>query len=460
MIQRVIDTLKQYRRAPLKRSMFLSMACKLVGMIISFFYTPILLAYLDEEAYGIWATILSVINWINYFDVGIGQGLRNVLTKAIALDDREKAQESVSTGYVALSAIAGCTFLVGVILIIFLDISAIFNTKLSVKPVLLVSFFCICINFIVCLSKTLLYATQQAEKVGFMTVLTQGVNFVGILALSLFGKGNLLAVAVIIGFSSMIVNLIFTGKVWNRFGYLIPNFKNYRSRELKGICNVGMKFFFVQIAALILYSTDNMIITRLFGPAEVTPYHTSYALFGIVNGLFGAMISPLWSKYTVAMETNDYQWIKKTVYSLDKMLLPVGVILIIGTIVFEPVSRVWLHKNLIYTKGLIPCMALYYILSVWGSIYANVLNGMGMIDMQLVLGCVTAAANIPLSIFFGKKCGMGSAGVCLATVVCMLMTNILITINTHKLLKQLETINCWKHCENREECRTIGGSAV
>lgn len=422
----------------LKRSMLLSILCKPIGMAISFFYTPVLLNYLGEEAYGIWSTILSIINWINYFDVGIGQGLRNTLARSIAVGDKTKSQQSVSTGYVAISVISGGLFFVSLPLIGILDISAIFNTDLSVKPVLLVSFFCICINFVLSLSKTLLYATHQAEKVGFMIVLTQGINLVGIILLSLFGKGNLLAVAMVIGLSGILVNLIFTGQVWHKFPYLIPNIKKYYTSELKDICNVGIKFFFIQIAALVLYSTDNMIITSLFGPAEVTPYHTAYAFFGIVHGLFGAMIAPLWSEYTVAMAQKDYKWIKKTVYNLDKTLPFISMILLIGTMAFEPVSRIWLHKNLAYTKGLIPCMALYYFLSIWGSIYSNVLNGMGKVNLQLIFGGASAILNIPLSIFLGRNCGMGSAGVCLATVICMLGSNLPITISTHRMLDSLE----------------------
>lgn len=412
--------------------------CKPIGMIISFFYTPILLAYLGEEAYGIWSTILSIINWINYFDIGIGQGLRNILARSITLGDKDKAQKSVSTGYMALSVISFVTCLIGILLIFFLNLNAVFNTALSVRPALLVSFFCICINFVLSLSKTLLYATQQAEKVGLMTVLTQGLNLAGIFLLSLFGKGNILAVAIVIGFSGIIVNLIFTGKIWRKFAYLVPKRTQYQSLELKGICNVGIKFFFIQIAALILYSTDNMIITQLFGPSYVTPYHTAYVAFGIVNGLFSAMISPLWSKYTVAMAKKDYKWIKKTVFCLDKMLPFIGIILIIEALVFQPLSRIWLHKELIYEAGLIPCMALYYFLSIWGSIYSNVLNGMSKVNLQLVMAVISAVLNIPLSILLGKNCVMGTTGVCLATCICMLMTNIPVTVGTHRLINRYD----------------------
>lgn len=441
IVNKYIRKIRGLANDSLKRSMFLSALCKPLGMVISFFYTPMLLNYLGEEAYGIWSTILSVVNWINYFDVGIGQGLRNVLACSVARGEEDKAQKSVSTGYVALSVISLVTCFIGLIIIGVLDINRLFNTQLSVKPVLTVSFLCICINFVLGLSKTLLYATQQAEKVGFMTVVMQTINLVGIAVLSIFSKSSLLAVAIIIGISGIAVNLIFTGKIWLRYDFLMPKFKQYCSNELREICNVGVKFFFIQIAALVLYSTDNMIITQLFGPTYVTPYHTSYVAFGIVNGLFGAMISPLWSKYTVAMEQKNYRWIKETVISLDKTLPLIGIALGIGSFVFEPISRIWLHKTLPYDTGLVQCMALYYFLTIWGSIYANVLNGMSKVNMQLILGCLAALVNVPLSIFLGKTCGLGTTGVCLATGICMLFTNIPVTISTHRLLNRLEKMS-------------------
>lgn len=437
MAKKLQGLLYNLKSNSLGKSMFLNVLCKPIGMIVSFLYTPILLGYLGEESYGIWSTILSVINWINYFDVGIGQGLRNTLARSIDKDDKNSAEESVSTGYLALTVVAFVVLIAGTALMYFMDIGKVFNTQVSVRPALMVSFFCICINFVLGLSKTLLYATQQAEKVGFMTLITQVINLAGIILLSMFSHGNLFAVAIVIGLSGILVNILFSIGVWKNYRYLIPKKNLYKASELKGICNTGVKFFIIQIAAMVLYSTDNIIITQLFGPSCVTPYHTAYVAFGVINGLFGAMISPLWSKYTVAMSNGDYKWIKSTIFNLDKTLPFIGFILIVGSVLFEPVSIVWLHKNLSYEYGLIKCMALYYFLMIWGSIYANVLNGMSKVNMQLIVGVTSAICNIPLSIFLGKTCGLGTTGVCLATCICMLVTNTVVTISTHRLLNKM-----------------------
>lgn len=434
---KLFNYINEIKKEPIKRSMLLSALCKPLGMIISFIYTPLLLDYLGEESYGIWSTILSVVNWITYFDVGIGQGLRNSLTRYIVRRDEKNAKESVSTGYVIITMISLATFLLGSVFIVIVDLGFIFNTDIDIKSTFMVSFLCICLNFVLSLSKILLFATQQAEKVSFMTVLIQFINLIGIAMLSLFSNGSLFGVACVIGLSGVLVNIYYSKNIVNSYPYLMPSFWSFNRAKLKEICGTGLKFFVIQLAALILYSTDNLIITRLIGPEGVTPYNTSYTAFGIVNGVFAAMISPLWSKYTAAVESKDYKWIKKTIIKLDKLLPLIAAILLCGVFVFEPISQIWLRKKLNYDSGLVTCMALYYFIIMWGSIYATAMNGMGRVNMQLILGVVAAIINIPLSFFLGGSCGLGNTGVCLATVLCMLVVEIPITIDVHVFLNDM-----------------------
>lgn len=429
--------LMSFKESKLKRSMLLNTLCKPVSMVISLLYTPLLLNYLGEESYGIWATILSVINWINFFDVGIGNGLRNLLAKELEQNDSKSAKFSVSTAYVVLSAISSITFLVGSIIILFLNTFIIFNTEVNVKPALFISFTFICINFILALCKNLLYSMHQAEKVGYMTVLIQLINLIGIFLLSLNGSSNLIAVATVVGLSGLLVYMFFSGYVWRKHNFLIPRFKNFEMKKLSSICSVGLKFFIIQIAALVLYTTDNIIITKLFGPVYVTPYYTAYAAFGIINGLFSAMLVPLWSKYTVAMVNKDFKWIKKSIITLNKMLIPVGIILILFVFCFKYISVIWLQKELNYDKGLILCMGIYYFLIIWGSIYSTVMNGIGKINLQLILAVFTALLNIPLSIFFSKTLHLNTTGVLIATIICMLITNIPVTVSVHRYLNRV-----------------------
>lgn len=421
---------------PLGKSMALNLLYKPVGMIISLLYTPLLLRCLGDESYGLWSAVLSIVNWINYFDVGIGNGLRNELAKNVAEKDENGAKLSTSTAYIILSLISSIVLVVGSLIIYYMNCNAVFNTEINVKPALLTSFVFICINFVLALSKVQLYATQQAEKIGFMTVLTQLFNLIGVFVLEKIGIGNILTVAILVGVSGVIVNLIFTFDVWNNHPEFIPNPHFYTRSKLNVIGSLGIRFFIIQIAALVLYTTDNIIITRLFGPEFVTPYHTCYAAFGVINGLFSAMTAPLWSQYTVAKSNGDYKWIKKTIIKLDLLLIPIAIGLAIGVFLFKPLARLWLGKNLMYESGLIVTMAIYYFAYIWGTIYSSVLNGLSKVNLQMFLGIGTAILNIPLSIIMAVPLRMGTTGVLAATVICMLISEIPVTISTHKYLNK------------------------
>ena len=85
-----------------KQNILAMFAIKGVGLLISFLYIPLLLHTLNTVDYGVWLTLTSIVSWISFFDIGLGNGLRNKLCEAISINDIQKARELVSTAYVSL----------------------------------------------------------------------------------------------------------------------------------------------------------------------------------------------------------------------------------------------------------------------------------------------------------------------------------------------------------------------
>lgn len=251
----------------------------------------------------------------------------------------------------------------------------------------------------------------------------------------------MLYVAILVGVSGMAVNLYFLLWIWNQYQYLRPTYKSFSKDRLKCISNTGIKFFLIQISGMILYSTDSVIITRLFGPANVTPYQTAFSAFAIVNALYSAALSPLWAQYAIEKERGNYRWIKKTIRKLEKFMLIIGIILLTGSVCYKPVSIVWLQKKLDYDNGLITAMAVYNFCYIGASIYSTACNGMGRINLQLYLSIISAVLNIPLSLYFGYVLHMRSTGVLLATVVCILVVAVPMAVDAHQYLNKMQLEN-------------------
>ena len=179
-----------------RKSSLINFVLKPLNVLLGIVYTPLLLSYLGAEKYGLWATILSIINWINYCDVGIGHGLRNLVTKELVCNDEEGVRKSVATAYVILSIISMIVLFVCIIIVFSLDWKIVFSTEENMRVPLLISFVFICLNFVLALSNSLLYALQLSERVAIRSCLVQLLNIVGVFLLMQVSSGNLILLSI------------------------------------------------------------------------------------------------------------------------------------------------------------------------------------------------------------------------------------------------------------------------
>lgn len=433
LIKRILSPVK---KDSLYKSMILSATYKPINMILTFVYTPILIAWLGEEKYGIWVTILSIINWINFFDVGIGNGLRNVISQEITKEEYKKTKRSVSTAYTIMFFISVGVSIIVIIMTLLLDWKLIFNTTIESRYVVLFSLFFVCINLFLSLQKSEYYAEQKAEIVSLQGTIIQFLNLFGIIIATRVSSGKLMVVALLFSMSSIVVNIYYSVRIWKQREYLRPSWRLFDKSQVSDITGLGIKFFLLQMAALVLFTTDNMIITILYGPELVTPYSTVNKVFLAYGTVFSAMISPLWSKFTVAKEMKDYSWMKKIVRKMNLLLIPVFMVIVITVIFFQPLSDIWLGRRLNYDKGLVLVMGVYIFSYIYSMIYATVMNGMGCVNLQLVVAIAAAIVNIPLSIFFAKSCMLGTTGICLATGLTSIIGNIIYTVYVNRIISQ------------------------
>lgn len=415
-----------------------NMILKPIGMGLSLLYTPLLLSYLGDTKYGLWTTILSIVSWVNYCDVGIGHGLRNLLTKELTDKQYENARKSVSTAYILLSAISVVLLIVLLIAGFFLDWKEVFNTTEEIRGPFLVSFIFIIINFVLALCNTMLYALQLSERVALRSCLAQILNIVGVFLLKQFTEGNLMCMAILFGCTTMVIHLGNTLQLMKKHPYLRPAIRCFDKSRISAIGNVGIRFFVIQISCLLLYTVDNFLITHYFGAAEVTPFHITYSVFNMAHSFLSALLVPYWSRTTQMLQKGDIGWIKQAV---KKMRLISGVFIvgyILLAVLFKPLVRIWVGRDLAFQPGLIEVMCVYYILFTIVTTHTPFINGSGKINGQLVVSTFMGIANVPLSIFLGVNCQMGVVGIRLATTILMAIGAVFYPLNWQRILKDFE----------------------
>ena len=95
----------KYKGNVIARNSILSLVYKAFSMGLSLISAPLLLGILGNYKYGVYSSALSIVSWIYYFDLGIGNGLRFKLTGYLAKNDEEGSKKTVTVAYVLVSAI-------------------------------------------------------------------------------------------------------------------------------------------------------------------------------------------------------------------------------------------------------------------------------------------------------------------------------------------------------------------
>lgn len=409
-----------------------------LGMLLSLVYTPLLLNYLGTEANGVWATMLSVITWINYFDLGVGNGLRNLLAKELARKDLNAARASISTAYIVLGGISAVILVVLAVLAYVVDWNIILGTDLEVQLMVIITFVYIAVNFFLSLSNSILYAMQKSEQVSIRNCLTQALNIIFLLILGLFSKGSLVYIAVLFGTTTTIVYLYTTFQIFRKNRGLNPDIRLFEKGKIGEITGFGLQFFVVQLCSLLVLSSHNFLIATWFGAEAVTPVNIATNLFATIYSFFGALVVPFWSRTTEALVRCEIQWVKNTIKRVLYIACLFVAILLVAAVLFEPLTEIWLGKKLDYQPGTIITTCLIYCVQTIQVCFTQFYFGMGKIKSYVFLTVVQAVIMIPLSNLFSNTMNMGPAGVKLAAVLLIAVATLSLVVMTFRRLNKLQ----------------------
>lgn len=427
------------RSLTIKKNVFGSFFIKGFDILISLLLVPISLNYLGQERYGVWLTINSTIIWLNLSDAGLGNGLRNKYTEAIALGNKRLAKEYVSNAYAILSIIVLGLIILFLIINNFiywesvLNITTDIHTDLSL--LVLIVFIAFSLRLVSNLISVLLIASHKPAISDLIVLSGRVLTFIFIIVLVSSGKISLVWLGAIFSFTPVVgliaASLFFFNHELKNFR---PSIKEVNFKLSRSLFGLGLNFFIVQISAVVLFMTDNIIIAQIFGPAEVTPYQIANKYFSVVLVLFMIILSPFWSAFTEADAKNDVIWIKNVINRLLKIWGGFALLTIFMLILSNYIYRIWVGIGIKIDFYLSLFWALFIILQTMNLIFANYLNGLGKIYIQRIVAVITIIINIPLSIFLAKYTGLNSAGVILATNLCILLYLITRGIQVKKLI--------------------------
>jgi O-antigen/teichoic acid export membrane protein len=399
----------------------LSSIYKGIAISISFFLVPLSITYLGSEKYGLWLTIFSFIGWFNFFDFGIGHGLRNKLTEALAHDDSKLARSYISTAYFTMSSIVLLLVIVFIIASPLIPWDSMFKVQSvgeSVEQLITIVFVIFFTNLILKMATAIFFAEQKSSVPTLINLIGQIIIFICIYIATISTDSSIVLYGVIVSGGPFLVllcvNLILFS---SKYKYLRPSFTAFEWKHSYEIFSLGGKFFFIQIAAVLIYSTDNFIINYFLGAEQVTVYNVAFKYFMFATMAMNIVLEPFWSAFTEAQSKNEKKWMKISIINLLKISALASLVVIVMIFIADNFYLLWVGESIQVPIMLTIFMGINTIQQLFMQPLVMFINGVGKIKLQLIIGMIAATVNIPLSIFLAVHLEFGVSGVILATII-------------------------------------------
>lgn len=384
---------------------------KIVGLLTSLVIVPITINYLNNEVYGIWMTITSILYWITTFDIGLGNGMRNYLAEALATNDTKLGKKYISTTMLLLSLIALSMAIVLLYPLITINFNSFFNTnaiagnELRMAVVIAVGF--TLMNFVLKNIGMIFVAMQKYAINDLLSISGNVIALILIYILTKVTTGNLVLVVLAYTMTSCVAFLLAAIPLFCKHPELKPSLRFFDKSLGKKIVGKGFGFFVIQISScLVIFGAANFFITQSCGPAAVTTYNIAYKFFNLLVIAYTIILAPMWNAYTDAYVKGDMQWIKATFNKALKFWVlsicgGLGMLLICNLF-----YKLWIGNMVNVPLSVSASTLIYVCFFNLNNCATYLINGLNKIFVQIIISLAVTTLYIITVLAFGRKLGV------------------------------------------------------
>lgn len=391
-----------HRSSLLQKNILASFVIKGWSAAIVLLLVPATLNCLGEYKNGIWLTISSLLLWIDNMDIGLGNGLRNKVAEYMAHGECERTRSLISSTFAMLTCIIFPVLLILLLLIAISDPYMVFNADPSkvdqLDQVLMMTVTLVCTSFIFKLIGNFYMGMQLPAVSNLLIAIGQTLALIGTYIVLYSGSHSMMLIALVNTAAPLLVYMLaYPYTFFYKYPHLRPSFKLINFKEARAVINMGVQFFIMQISSVILFMTSNLLISKLFTPALVTPYQITYRYFSLMLVAFTVICMPFWNATTDAYERGDIQWIRNATRKLRLMIIGIMVCMVMMVILSPWVYSIWIGDKVTIDIRMSIVMATYIFILIYSMRYSYFINGIGKLRLQLIFTTMAAVLFIPLA---------------------------------------------------------------
>ena len=416
-----------------------SMFFKGGSILLSFILVPLTINYIKPDVYGVWITLSSLVGLFAMVDIGIANGLKNKLSESLADKNYIKSKMYVSSTYVIIGLIGFCIVCIYLSFFQFISWQSVFNSTIvaedKLRNVVTIVVILFVFKFVSDIITVVAAAFQTILVSSFLLFLSNLGITLSIYVLSLTKTVDIILLAFIFSFIPFIISVIASFYLFkNYLREVKPSFKYVNFKESKSIISLGFRFFIIQVISIVIFQTDNILIAHFFDPIEVTNFSVAYKYYSIVVVIFTVILTPYWTAFTEAYFKRDYNWIKMSINRLVSLWIISLLILILMFFTSDWFIKVWLGNTVKIPISLSLSLCAYIAVMNWNAIFANFLNGIGIIRVQIYYALIMVIVNLPLSFIMVKVFKFGTFAMPLSNLICLLLGSVISFIQYKRII--------------------------
>lgn len=399
---------------------------------------PLFLKVLGKEAFGVWQTVLSVISFASVLNFGLGNGLRNLITKLNFSEKRTDIGIAIGTTFKKGTKIIAFSIIILIPLFLFyFHPENFFANRITpaneIRAGFLIFLVFFLINIVLSMSNSIAYGLHKSYLTGIVQLLNLLICYCTIYILDRCIKVNLIHISFVFGFIQSLSNLFFIIYQNKAFNLNIDFKKKY---DLQEISNLSTNFFIVQLLALVYLSIDNFIISSTLGAAQTAEFSIVNKIFFSLIGLYSVLLIHFWNSVTEAFQKNEIQWIFKTVKILFGISLCFFLLSLAISYFQNDIISIWLQNKEFNIKTItFYLFSVYLLLHCINAIFVNLQNGLGFIKIQ-IYSSILSLTIYGLGCYFIDMKSYGYNVIILLKIVTMLISLLMNSLVILKLKKR------------------------
>jgi O-antigen/teichoic acid export membrane protein len=390
-------------------------------LLVSAISVPLTVRYLGAEQYGIWITISTTMTLLAVMDFGIANSLTNFISDAFAKDNRELAGRYAATAFWTMVLIAVVLGLTGLAIVPRVNWGSVFhlqdpNLVAITTRTVAAAYIVFVVSLPAGLATKLLGGYQEVRTANVFGTLGSILSLLGILAV-VWLHGTLPTLVLVYAGALVLANACCLLWLWSwHKPWLAPAPSRWDRSVVKSMMQSGSQFFVLQLAGLVVFNSDNLVIAHYLNPAAVTPYSVTWRLVGYSAALQTLMVPALWPAYSEAYARGDMLWIRNTYWRVMKITMSVaGFFCLLFVFAGRTIIRYWAGEVAVPQQSLVVVMCIWVLISTLMNNEACILAAANEIRLQAFVGAIAAVVNLAVTISLVQR--IGTLGVILGTVI-------------------------------------------